>query len=159
MDKAITTTRLYHEAGFRKPEKSPHRYLGSISCRIPRPPSRNTSRTQKPSATFSPYGHKKVRSQDELRATTRHDAEILPDLSCINARLCPHQIEGDRFALHMPAALTENEMGCSKTLQTITLASLKEQWTREIERFTDKPALAVSGPASQHRRICVEGPT
>ncbi|WP_152004010.1 hypothetical protein [Desulfoluna spongiiphila] len=59
----------------------------------------------------------------------------------------------------MPAALTENEMGCSKTLQTITLASLKEQWTREIERFTDKPALAVSGPASQHRRICVEGPT
>jgi len=133
------------------------------------------------------FGHKRVRFQDEIRRrlkrhdvareASRHDADALPDLSAIKATLYPYQLEGIRFALHKPAALIGDEMGLGKTLQAITLAtlkkeifgfkkvlvvtlaSLKEQWKREIERFTDEPALIVSGPAQERQRIYAEDPT
>jgi len=133
------------------------------------------------------YGHKGVRFQDELRrrlkrhdvaqAASQHGTDALPDLSAIKATLYPYQKEGIRFALHKPAALIGDEMGLGKTLQAITLAtlkkeifgfkkvlvvtlaSIKEQWKREIERFTDEPALIVSGPATERQRIYTEDPT
>ncbi|WP_300673778.1 DEAD/DEAH box helicase [Desulfoluna sp.] len=133
------------------------------------------------------YGHKRVRFQDEILrrlkrhsvadTASRHDADALPDLSSIKATLYPYQREGIRFALYKPAALIGDEMGLGKTLQAIalatlkkeifgfkkvlviTLASLKEQWKREIERFTDEPALIVSGPASERQRIYTEDTT
>jgi N12 class adenine-specific DNA methylase len=66
--------------------------------------------------------------------------------------------EGVRFGLFKRAALLGDEMGLGKTLQAIALAiskkevfgfekvlvvtpaSLKEQWKREIERFSDERA-------------------
>lgn len=132
-------------------------------------------------------GHKRVRFQDELRrrlkrhevarAASRHETDALPDLSSIKATLYPYQLEGVRFALHKPAALIGDEMGLGKTLQAITLAtlkkelfgfkkvlvvtlaSLKEQWKREIERFTDETALIVAGPAKERQRIYAADPT
>ncbi|MFW5937242.1 MAG: DEAD/DEAH box helicase, partial [Desulfosalsimonas sp.] len=94
-----------------------------------------------------------------------------PDFSVIKTRLYPYQEEGVCFALYRKAALIGDEMGLGKTLQAvaaailkkevfgfsralvITLASLKEQWKREIDRFTDEQAVIVGGSADARRRI------
>lgn len=94
----------------------------------------------------------------------------------LRADLYPYQTEGVRFALHRSAALIGDEMGLGKTLQAIavallkaelfdfkrvlvvTLASLKEQWRREIERFSDTDAVVVTGNAIQRRTIYREDP-
>ncbi len=85
--------------------------------------------------------------------------------------LYPYQQEGVRFGLFKKAALIGDEMGLGKTLQAIalaalkkdifgfqkvlviTLASLKEQWKREIERFSDETAMVVAGTAQQRQAI------
>lgn len=95
---------------------------------------------------------------------------VEPDFSCINTRLYPYQEEGVRFALFKKAALIGDEMGLGKTLQAIaasilkkeifdfsrvvvvTLASLKEQWKREIERFTDEKGVIIAGNPKTRRR-------
>ncbi|UCF92692.1 MAG: DEAD/DEAH box helicase [Desulfobacterales bacterium] len=89
----------------------------------------------------------------------------------LQTRLYPYQEEGVKFALFKRSALIGDEMGLGKTLQAIalailkkkifgfnkvlviTLASLKEQWKREIERFSDEKALVVAGPAAQRQAI------
>jgi hypothetical protein len=94
-----------------------------------------------------------------------------PDFSVINIPLYPYQEEGVRFCLYKKTALIGDEMGLGKTLQAVaaailkkevfgfsrvlvvTLASLKEQWKREIERFTDEDAVIVAGSADARRRI------
>ena len=91
----------------------------------------------------------------------------------LKARLYPYQEEGVRFGLFKRAALIGDEMGLGKTLQAIALAiskkevfgfekvlvvtpaSLKEQWKREIERFSDEKADIVEG--SQLRRQAIYG--
>lgn len=92
-----------------------------------------------------------------------------PSLQRIRATLYPYQEKGVRFALFKKGALIGDEMGLGKTLQAIalgvlkkevfgfqrvlvvTLASLKEQWKREIERFTVEKAVVVAGP--RDRRV------
>ena len=89
----------------------------------------------------------------------------------LKARLYPYQADGVRFALFKRAALIGDEMGLGKTLQAIALAvakkevfgfekvlvitpaSLKEQWKREIERFSDETAEIVEGGPMQRRAI------
>ena len=93
--------------------------------------------------------------------------QVAVALPTLKTRLYPYQEEGVRFALFKEAALIGDEMGLGKTLQAIaaaiqkkvvfgfakvlviTLASLKEQWKREIERFSDEKALVVAGGARQ----------
>ncbi len=101
----------------------------------------------------------------ELSRTTKVD-------DCgLKTRLYPYQEEGVRFALFKKAALIGDEMGLGKTLQAIalakmkkeifgfervlvvTLSSLKEQWKREIERFSDENAVVVAGPAQKRKAI------
>ncbi len=48
------------------------------------------------------------------------------------------------------AILKKEIFGFSKVL-VITLASLKEQWKREIERFSDEKAVVVAGSPQKHR--------
>ena len=85
--------------------------------------------------------------------------------------LYPYQEDGVKFALFKKACLIGDEMGLGKTLQAIalavmkkeifgfkrvlvvTLSSLKEQWKREIERFSDEKAVVVAGPAQKRRAI------
>jgi hypothetical protein len=97
--------------------------------------------------------------------------EILPPPIRLKAQLYPYQKEGVQFGLFKRAALIGDEMGLGKTLQAIALAiskkevfgfekvlvitpaSLKEQWKREIERFSGEKADIVEGGPMQRRAI------
>ena len=97
--------------------------------------------------------------------------EELPSLEGISTALYPYQEDGVRFGLYRKAALIGDEMGLGKTLQAIalgilkkevfgfnrvliiTMASLKEQWKREIERFTGEQAVVVAGSARMRQQI------
>ncbi|MDR0795630.1 MAG: DEAD/DEAH box helicase [Tannerella sp.] len=86
-----------------------------------------------------------------------------PDYSLINADFFPYQKEGIEFALFKKSAIIADEMGLGKTLQAISIAvmkkqifgfqktlivcpaTLKAQWKKEIERFTNEKALVVTG--------------
>jgi SNF2 family DNA or RNA helicase len=86
-----------------------------------------------------------------------------PDFSVIKADLFPYQKEGVDFALFRKAAIIADEMGLGKTIQAIATAvlkkqifgfrktlvvcpaTLKAQWKKEIEKFTDEQALILSG--------------
>lgn len=123
-------------------------------------------------------GDKRVRVQEPVLSrineylTDRQLEELsrngLPSLEKLKATLYPYQVKGVEFGLYKRALLIGDEMGLGKTLQAIalsilkkevfgfqrilvvTLASLKEQWKREIERFTEERAVVVAG--SQQRR-------
>jgi len=99
----------------------------------------------------------------------------LPPLN-LKTHLYPYQKAGVEFGLFRDAVLIGDEMGLGKTLQAIalailkreifgftkvlvvTLASLKEQWKREIERFTDEKVVVVAGPAKKRQYIYREEP-
>ncbi len=126
-------------------------------------------------------GNKRVQVHDSIfkrldrvlleNQATELSPEAVPDLSGIRATLYPYQAEGVSFALNRPAALIGDEMGLGKTLQAIalsilkkeifdfkrvlviTLASLKEQWKREIERFCDEKVAVVAGTPLQREAI------
>ena len=111
---------------------------------------------------------------DQMEALARSEAFPSPELK---ARLYPYQEAGVRFGLYKSAVLIGDEMGLGKTLQAIalavlkkrvfgfgkvlvvTLASLKEQWKREIERFCDERAVVVAGSAAQRRATYMGDPS
>ena len=118
-------------------------------------------------------GNKKVRVQEQVlmriddALTNKQMAEMAgAGVSLSNSLktvLYPYQLKGVEFGLYKSAALIGDEMGLGKTLQAIALgilkkeifgfdkvlvitpASLKEQWKREIEKFTDEKAVVVEG--------------
>jgi len=87
----------------------------------------------------------------------------VPDFSMIKIDLFKYQKEGIEFVLFKKAAIIADEMGLGKTVQAIgaallkkqifnfkkTLivcpASLKEQWKKEIEKFSNEKALVLQG--------------
>jgi len=93
-----------------------------------------------------------------------------PDYSPINGELYPYQKEGIDFALFRKTAIIADEMGLGKTIQAIgtavlkkgifdfrkTLvvcpASLKEQWKKEIEKFSNEKALVIEGFPDERER-------
>ena len=95
--------------------------------------------------------------------------KTLIDLSLINAELFNYQKEGIEFAVFKKAAIIADEMGLGKTLQAIGVAilkkkifdfnktlvvcpaSLKEQWKKEIEKFSDEKALVIQGNPEQRQ--------
>ena len=86
-----------------------------------------------------------------------------PDYSFIKAELFPYQKEGVEFVLFKKVAIIADEMGLGKTLQAaaaavlkkqvfdfhktlvVCPATLKSQWKKEIEGFTNEKALIVNG--------------
>lgn len=86
-----------------------------------------------------------------------------PDYSLINAELFPYQKEGVEFVLFKKVAIIADEMGLGKTVQAASAAvlkkqvfgfkktlvvcpaTLKSQWKKEIEKFTNEKALVISG--------------
>ncbi len=84
----------------------------------------------------------------------------------IEARLYPYQVDGVAFLVARGRALLADDMGLGKTLQAIAAAawmihqgeaerilvicpaSLKQQWAREIRRFTGRKAVAIGGPVA-----------
>jgi len=93
------------------------------------------------------------------------------DYSFINASLYPYQKEGVAFATFKKAAIIADEMGLGKTLQAITAAiqkkkifgfrktlvicpaSVKHQWKKEIEKFTDEKAVVVEGTPEERKEL------
>lgn len=85
-------------------------------------------------------------------------------LAGVRARLYPYQIEGTAFLAGTGRALLADDMGLGKTLQAIAAAallkeqegvrriliicpaSLKQQWAREIGKFTDLRCQTIQGP-------------
>ncbi len=101
--------------------------------------------------------------------------ELLKDSSKINyspikADLFDYQKEGVSFILFKKAAIIADEMGLGKTLQAISAAvlkkqifgfkktlvvcpaSLKSQWKKEIEKFSEEKAIVVDGSPKQRER-------
>ena len=86
-----------------------------------------------------------------------------PDYSLIKAELFPYQKEGVEFVLFKNVAIIADEMGLGKTIQAaatavlkkqvfgfnktlvVCPATLKSQWKREIESFTNEKALIING--------------
>jgi superfamily II DNA or RNA helicase len=82
----------------------------------------------------------------------------------------PYQQQGIDFGLYKKAVLIGDEMGLGKTLQAIslgilkkeifgfskvlvvTLSSLKEQWQREIARFSNEKGSIIAGSAKQRKQ-------
>ena len=85
--------------------------------------------------------------------------------------LYPYQKEGIRFAYQAGKAIIADEMGLGKTIQAIGTAelmkknklvgsvlivcptSLKYQWKKEIEKFTDSTVLVVEGNHLQRKQL------
>ena len=129
------------------------------------------------------HGDKRVRIRENLLKRVDYRLQILqqknlldqpipkPDLS---ARLYPYQKEGVKFGVLKPGVLIGDEMGLGKTLQAIslgilkkeifgfskilvvTLASLKEQWKREIEKFSHEKAIIIEGSPFQRKALYKE---
>lgn len=105
----------------------------------------------------------KVEAAFEIKMLESLQKAYSPDFSPIKAELYPYQKEGILFALFRKTAVIADEMGLGKTVQAIgaailkkrifdftkTLiicpASLKEQWKKEIEKFSDEQALVIQG--------------
>lgn len=89
--------------------------------------------------------------------------------SLLHTSLYPYQKEGVRFAARAGRAILADEMGLGKTVQALATAellrregfagsalvlcptTLKYQWKREIERFTDQTAVVVEGTAEERQ--------
>ncbi len=89
----------------------------------------------------------------------------------LKARLYPYQKEGIRFAFRAGKSIIADEMGLGKTVQAIGTAelmrkhnlissvlilcptSLKYQWKKELERFTDAKAVVVEGNHLVRKRL------
>ncbi len=121
----------------------------------------------------------RIRPEVSEKVENAFEAEVLEylrreqkiDFSVLSTDLYPYQQEGIEFASFRKAAIIADEMGLGKTLQAIgtaivkkkvfgfsktlvvTPASLKEQWKKEIEKFTSEKALVVDGMPDEREKI------
>jgi len=121
--------------------------------------------------------HLAARASHTLRAEAiKKQISASGRIAGVRARLYPYQIEGAAFLAGTGRALLADDMGLGKTLQAISAAvwlaghedvkrvlivcpaSLKQQWAREISKFTDFETQIVQGPPPergvQYRRQC-----
>lgn len=124
-----------------------------------------------PEIKFDPYLLRKINNifiKNELENRAKSYKE---DFSFLNTSLFPYQKDGVNFCLFKKSAVIADEMGLGKTIQAITIAvlkkkifgfrkilvitpsSLKEQWKKEIEKFTDEKAVVVSGGPRKREEI------
>ncbi|GET30923.1 DEAD/DEAH box helicase [Prolixibacter sp. SD074] len=119
--------------------------------------------SQKPHICVRPEVAEKIEAAFEKKVLEDLQETYTPDFSKIKADLYDYQKEGIQFALFRKTSIIADEMGLGKTIQAIgtamqkkelfgfskTLvvcpASLKEQWKKEVERFSDQKALVIQG--------------
>jgi SNF2 family DNA or RNA helicase len=110
-----------------------------------------------------PEVQEKIEAAFEEEVLENLRADYDPDYSAMKAELYPYQKEGVDFALFRKAVIIADDMGLGKTIQAIATAvlkknifdfkktlvvcpaSLKEQWKKEIEKFSDEKALVIQG--------------
>jgi len=110
-----------------------------------------------------PEVREKVESAYERSMLTELGRTRKPDYSLIKTELFPYQKTGVEFVLFKKVAIIADEMGLGKTIQAaaaavlkkemfgfgktlvVCPATLKSQWKKEIEAFTNEKALIVSG--------------
>ncbi|MFN6946195.1 MAG: DEAD/DEAH box helicase [Cytophagaceae bacterium] len=121
----------------------------------------------------------KIRPEVEEKVQKAWDNEILQklkndvplDFSCLKVKLFPYQEEGIKFATFRSGAILADEMGLGKTVQAVgtavlkkkifnfkrTLiicpASLKSQWTNEINKFCSEEAQIAEGTPTEREAI------
>ncbi|MHC1777480.1 MAG: DEAD/DEAH box helicase [Lentimicrobium sp.] len=118
-----------------------------------------------------PEVQEKIEAAFEEEMLDRLREGFVPDYSLIKADLFLYQKEGVEFALFRKTAIIADEMGLGKTLQAIITAiqkkavfgfrktlvvcpaSLKEQWKKEIEKFTSEKALVVDGLPDEREKL------
>jgi len=106
----------------------------------------------------------KIDKYFEVESINKLSKSVKPNFSKIKADLFDYQKEGILFSLFKKGNIIADEMGLGKTLQAISIAifkrdifnfksvliicpsSLKYQWKKEIEKFTDEKAKIVEGP-------------
>src|SRR5204862_4877620 len=104
------------------------------------------------------------RRQDILLQAFPKGAASADMKTLVNVPLYDYQAEGALFAARAGRCLLGDEMGLGKTIQAIAAAeimarhfgvervlvicptSLKYQWQREVERFTERTTEVVGGP-------------
>ncbi|MBW3539206.1 MAG: DEAD/DEAH box helicase [Planctomycetes bacterium] len=110
--------------------------------------------------------HRRKRLDEIFAAGTA--SAVFDDL--LKVPLYEYQREGALFAARAGRCLIGDEMGLGKTIQALAAAeimarllgvervlivcptSLKHQWEREIDRFTERTATVVQGPQHERRR-------
>ena len=125
---------------------------------------------QYPRIRIRPEVQEKIESAFEEEVLENLRADYDPDYSAIKAELYPYQKEGVDFALFRKAVIIADDMGLGKTIQAIATAvlkknifdfkktlvvcpaSLKEQWKKEIEKFSDETALVIQGLPDERER-------
>jgi SNF2 family DNA or RNA helicase len=118
-----------------------------------------------------PEVHSAVETFFEDRMIRRITNNAHLDFSILNCDLFDYQKEGLYFAAMRKSAIIADEMGLGKTVQAIgaaifkkelfgfgrTLvicpASLKDQWKREIERFSEEKATIIEGPPDKRQHV------
>jgi SNF2 family DNA or RNA helicase len=118
-----------------------------------------------------PEVHTAVESFFEDRMIHRIAKNANLDFSVLSCELFDYQKEGIFFATMRKSAIIADEMGLGKTVQAIgtaifkkelfgferTLvicpASLKDQWKREIERFSDEKATIIEGSPEKRQHV------
>jgi SNF2 family DNA or RNA helicase len=123
---------------------------------------------------------KRIRIRPEVREKIEeaYEKKLLIDIESrttlsyenIKAELYDYQKQGVQFVAFKKAAIIADEMGLGKTLQAITAAvkkkeifgfertlivcpaSLKQQWKKEIEKFSNEKALVIQGPPEEREK-------
>ncbi len=129
-----------------------------------------------PSFLIRPEVRQKVEAAFEQKLLTDIKSKATPDFSMINAELYPYQKEGAEFCLFKKYSIIADEMGLGKTLQAIAVAilkkkffgfkrtlivcpaSLKEQWKKEIEKFSKEKATIAQGTPEEREQIYLNSP-
>jgi SNF2 family DNA or RNA helicase len=129
-----------------------------------------------PSILIRPEVRQKVEAAYEQKLLNDLKNRATPDFSSIKADLYPYQKEGAEFCLFKKYAIIADEMGLGKTLQAIAVAilkkkhfgfkktlivcpaSLKEQWKKEIEKFSNEKAVIVQGTPDERAQTYLNAP-
>lgn len=115
-----------------------------------------------------------VRQAWDKAVLAKISADARLDMRFMKAELFPYQKKGVEFAVFKSGAILADEMGLGKTIQSIATAilkkkyfgfrkcviicpaSLKDQWKREIEKFSNEKAVVIDGQPEERRALYLE---
>jgi SNF2 family DNA or RNA helicase len=124
-----------------------------------------------PAIVIRPEVEEKVRQAWDEEAMLQAEQTSKIDFSLLKTKLFPYQQQGVIFSTFKQGCIIADEMGLGKTVQAIGAAimkkkifgfkrtlivcpvSLKEQWKKEIEKFSEEEAVVVDGFPTERNNI------